>query len=98
MTAAWTIKDGRGEFLPEFAAPSALEVGRRILPTRYDAFRLHVSPSYREVFERAVARVLAERGWRIARTTRVVIAARSSRWRRWMLAMITSMRSSNASG
>jgi hypothetical protein len=67
MTAAWTIKDGRGEFLPEFAAPSALEVGRRILPTRYDAFRLHVSPSYREVFERAVARMLAERGWRIAR-------------------------------
>lgn len=67
MSAAWTVKDGKGEFLPEFAAASALEVGRRIVPTRFDAFRLHVSASYREVFDRAVAKVLSERGWQIAR-------------------------------
>ncbi len=67
MTATWTIKDGKGEFLPEFAAASAMEVGRRVLPTRFDAFRLHVSTSYREVFDRALAKVLAERGWQIAK-------------------------------
>ena len=60
MSAAWTIRDGKGEYLPQFAAASALEVGRRILPTRFDAFRLHVAASYREVFDRAVAKVLAE--------------------------------------
>ena len=67
MSAAWTIKDGNGEYLPQFAAASAMEVGRRILPTRFDAFRLHVSASYREVFDRAVAKVLAEHDWQIAR-------------------------------
>jgi hypothetical protein len=67
MSAAWTIRDGNGEYLPQFAAASPMEVGRRIVPTRFDAFRLHVSSSYREVFDRAVARVLAERDWQIAR-------------------------------
>jgi hypothetical protein len=67
MSAAWTIRDGNGEYLPQFAATSAMEVGRRIVPTRFDAFRLHVSSSYREVFERAVAKVLAEHDWQIAR-------------------------------
>jgi hypothetical protein len=67
MSAAWTIRDGKGEYLPEFAAASAREVGRRIVPTHFDAFRLHVSASYREVFDRAVAKVLAERDWQIAR-------------------------------
>ena len=55
MTAAWTIRDGNGQLHAEFAAVSALEVGRRIVPAHFDAFRLHVSPSYREVFDRAVA-------------------------------------------
>jgi hypothetical protein len=74
MTAAWTIKDGTGQLRAEFMGPSALEVGRRIVPTRYDAFRLHVSPSYREVFDRAVAKVLAEQGWQI-----VKLSARAQR-------------------
>jgi hypothetical protein len=67
MSAAWIIRDGKGEYLPQFAAASALEVGRRILPTRFDAFRLHVASSYREVFDRAVAKVLAEHDWQIVR-------------------------------
>ena len=67
MSAAWTIRDGKGEYLPQFAAGSALEVGRRIVPTRFDAFRLHVASSYREVFDRAVAKVLAEHDWQIVR-------------------------------
>ena len=67
MTAAWTIKDGTGQLRAEFMGPSALEVGRRIAPTHYDAFRLHVSPSYREVFDRAVAKVLAQQGWQIVK-------------------------------
>jgi hypothetical protein len=67
MTPAWTVKAGNGELLAQFAATSPLEVGRRIVPTRYDAFRLHVSPSYREVFERAVAKVLAHEGWSIVK-------------------------------
>jgi hypothetical protein len=67
MTAAWTIKDGTGQLRAEFAAASPLEVGRRIVPARYDAFRLHVSPSYREAFDRAVAKVLAQQGWQIVK-------------------------------
>jgi hypothetical protein len=74
MTAAWTIKDGTGQLRPEFAAASPLEVGRRILPARYDSFRLHVSPSYREAFDRAVAKVLAQHGWQI-----VKLSARAQR-------------------
>lgn len=67
MTAVWTIKDGNGQLHAQFAAASPMEVGRRIVPGRFDAFRLHVSPSYREVFDRAVGRVLAEHGWQIVR-------------------------------
>jgi hypothetical protein len=67
MTAAWTIKDGTGQLRAEFTGASPLEVGRRILPARYDAFRLHVSPSYREMFDRAVAKVLAQQGWQIVK-------------------------------
>ncbi len=67
MTAAWTIKDGTGRLLAEFAGASPMDVGRRIVPTRYDAFRLHVSSSYREVFDRAVHKVLAQHGWQIVR-------------------------------
>jgi len=67
MTAAWTIRDGTGQLHAEFVAVSALEVGRRIVPAHFDAFRLHVSPSYREVFDRAVQKVLAQQGWQIVK-------------------------------
>jgi hypothetical protein len=67
MTAAWTVRDRDGRLLTEFAGTSALDVGRRIVPGRYDAFRLHVSSSYRELFERALARVLEREGWEIVR-------------------------------
>jgi len=68
MTPAWTVKDHTGQHRPEFVAASRLEVGRRIVPTHYDAFRLHVSSSYRELFERAVGQVLAREGWQIVKT------------------------------
>jgi hypothetical protein len=74
MTAAWTIRDGNGHLHAEFAGVSPLEVGRRIVPTHYDAFRLHVAPSYREVFDRAVQKVLAQEGWQI-----VKVSARAQR-------------------
>ena len=67
MTAAWTIRDGNGQLHAEFVGVSPLEVGRRIVPAHFDAFRLHVSPSYREVFDRAVAKVLAQQGWQIVK-------------------------------
>jgi hypothetical protein len=67
MTAAWTIKDGNGQLHAEFIGASPLEVGRRIVPAHYDAFRLHVSPSYRQLFERAVQKVLAENSWQIVK-------------------------------
>ena len=67
MSAAWTIRDSTGHLLPDLSAPSRLEVARKIAPVRYDAFRLAVSSSYREVFERAVAQVLQRQGWKIVR-------------------------------
>ena len=67
MPAAWTVRDGNGELHAEFAGASPLEVGRRIVPTRYDAFRLQVAPSYRAMFDRAVAQVLEREGWQIVR-------------------------------
>jgi len=67
MAAAWTVRDGNGQLLADFTGASPMEVGRRIVPTRYDAFRLHVSPSYREMFDRAVAQVLERQGWQIVR-------------------------------
>ena len=67
MTTAWTIKDSSGQLLPRFICNSPLEVGRKVVPAHYDAFRLHVSPSYRELFDRAVTQVLQREGWRIVR-------------------------------
>jgi hypothetical protein len=67
MTAAWTIKDSNGDTLAQFAAGSPLEVARRILPGRYDPFRLEVSASYRHLFERALRQALDRRGWQIVR-------------------------------
>ena len=68
MSAAWTIKDEDGQFLPNFEASSRLNVGLKVVPARYDAFRLHVSHSYRELFDRALAQVLDRKGWQIVRT------------------------------
>jgi hypothetical protein len=67
MTAAWTVRDSQGQLLPGFICNSPLEVGRKVAPTHFDAFRLHVSASYREVFDRAVAQVLQRQGWQIVR-------------------------------
>jgi hypothetical protein len=67
MAAAWTVRDSQGQLLSDFICSSPLEVGRKVAPTHYDAFRLHVSPSYRELFDRAVAQVLQRQGWRIVR-------------------------------
>src|SRR4026207_874981 len=67
MTAAWTIRDGNGQLHAEFAAVSPLEVGRRIVPAHFDAFRLHLSPPHRAPLARAVAKVLAQQGWQIVK-------------------------------
>ena len=48
-------------------ATQEMEVGRKLVPTHYDAFRLEVSPSYRELFERAVAQILRREAWEIVR-------------------------------
>ena len=64
VTVAWTIQDSKGELLPRFIAGSPREVARNILPARYDAFRLEVSPSYRELFDRDLKNVLRE-DWQI---------------------------------
>src|SRR6516165_423846 len=67
MAALWGVKNHVGEVLQDFTATSRVEVGRKLVPTRYDAFRLRVSPSYRELFDRAVARILDQRHWQIVR-------------------------------
>jgi len=70
VTTFWTVKDSTGRHLPHFVANSRLEVGRKVVPTYVDVFRLQVSPSYRQAFERAVLKVLERQGWQIVRTTR----------------------------
>ena len=67
MATAWTVKDGDGRLLADFVGSSAIEVGRRIVPAHYDAFRLQVSSSYRALFERSVSQILERRGWQIVR-------------------------------
>jgi len=67
MTAQWTVKDAEGKLLPQFSGASPLEVGRKVVPIHYDAFRLRVSMSYRELFERALMQVLRREDWQIVR-------------------------------
>ena len=67
MAAIWAVRNGNGEVLENFAAASRLEVGRKVMPTRFDAFRFQVSPSYREHFERTLARILDREHWEIVR-------------------------------
>jgi hypothetical protein len=51
--------------LPHFIAESRLEVARKVVPTRYDAFRLQVSSSYREMFKHDLKVVLEREVWQI---------------------------------
>jgi hypothetical protein len=62
---AWTVQDNKGELLPRFIAGSPRDVARKIVRSCYDAFRLEVSPSYRELFDRDLKAVLARENWRI---------------------------------
>ena len=65
MSAAWTVEDSKGELLSHFIGGSRLEVARKLLPTRYDPFRLEVSSSYREQFHRNLQNILKREKWRI---------------------------------
>jgi hypothetical protein len=65
VSATWTVKDSKGELLSHFIGGSRLEVARKLLPTRYDPFRLEVSSSYREQFNRHLNSVLKHEEWRI---------------------------------
>jgi hypothetical protein len=65
MSARWTIEDNTGQLLPHFACKSRIEVGLKVVPARFDAFRLQVSSSYREIFDRALGQVLERKGWSI---------------------------------
>ena len=67
MSAVWTVKDSNGDLLESFTGASRLEVGCKVVPSRYDAFRLQVSSSYRELFNRALAQVLQRERWEIVR-------------------------------
>jgi hypothetical protein len=69
MKADWTVRDNNGQLLADFAASSRLDVGRKLVPQRVDPFRLQVSSSYREMFERTLSQVLQRRGWEIVRVT-----------------------------
>lgn len=67
MDAIWTVRDRNGDLLENFAGGSRLEVGCKVVPRSYDAFRLRVSSSYRELFDRAVTQVLQRERWEIVR-------------------------------
>jgi hypothetical protein len=68
MNASWTVRDRTGKLLAHYACASPLEVARKVVPGHYDAFRLHVSSSYRELFDRALQQVLDREDWQIVRT------------------------------
>jgi hypothetical protein len=65
MSSCWTIEDSNGRLLPHFACGSRIGVGLKVVPTRFDAFRLQVSSSYREMFDRTLRQVLERKGWSI---------------------------------
>jgi hypothetical protein len=69
MKADWTVRDNNGQLLTDFAAKSRLDVGRKLVPQRVDPFRLQVSSSYREMFERTLSQILQRNGWEIVRVT-----------------------------
>jgi hypothetical protein len=49
------------------------------VPTYYDPFRLHVSVSYREIFDRELTKVLSVTRWRIIRIRTRARGAKASR-------------------
>lgn len=67
MKADWTVRDDKGQLLEDFAASSRLDVGRKLVPQRVDPFRLQVSASYREMFERTLSQILQRNRWEIVR-------------------------------
>jgi hypothetical protein len=67
MSTIWAVRDSNGELLESLMGASRLEVGCKIVPNRYDTFRLHVSSSYRELFDRALGQVLERERWEIVR-------------------------------
>jgi len=67
MTRVWTSKNGNGELRPQFTSGSALEVGRKLVSAHYDAFRLRVSSSSRELLNRAVKQILRDQDRRSVR-------------------------------
>jgi hypothetical protein len=67
MTVTWTVRDSNGRLLPGFSSNSKSEVGHKLVPSHFDAFRLEVSHSYREVFERTGDQILQREGWQIVR-------------------------------
>src|SRR5262245_34180240 len=74
VSHAWTVKDCAGHVVPDFTGPSRFDVGRRLVSTPYDAFRLQVSHSYLQMFDRELAKVLSDKCWQIIR-----IRAKTSR-------------------
>lgn len=70
MAALWGVKNRVGEILQDFTAASRIEVGLKVVSTRYDAFRLQVSSSYRQLFNRALSQILDKKHWRIVRVRR----------------------------
>ena len=77
VPVAWTVKDSKGQLLPHYVAGSRLEVGRKVVGTRYDAFRLQVSSSYREIFDRDLKQALGRKDWQIVPLSRYRRASRS---------------------
>jgi hypothetical protein len=67
---SWAVKNHNGQILPEFRGCSRIEVGCKLLPARYDVFRLHVSASYRELFERTLRQLLQQNRWQIVEIKR----------------------------
>jgi hypothetical protein len=65
VPTAWSVKNSKGQVLPHFVAASWLEVARKVVPARYDAFRLQVSSSYREMFNRDLKAALEREAWQI---------------------------------
>ena len=67
MTCTWTVRDNDGRLLPQFDSNTQLEVERKLVPSHFDPFRLQVSSSYRELFDRTVKSILQRKGWQIVR-------------------------------
>jgi hypothetical protein len=70
VPVTWTVRDNRGQLLPRFVAESRFQVARKVVGNRYDAFRLQVSSSYREIFDRDLRNVLERKDWQIVPVSR----------------------------